>query len=205
MPSLGSLIQQPQSPQPPEQQGSSGTGEQPSLQGLMAQSGARPAQGQQQMGPPAPNHAQTVAGLRQIGFFQQRWGELLKDPDLGVKNVRPMILDVLADTLADGYASLPQSLNTMKTLPSDPLEQKQWLEKHYSDDEMAMTALLQHHAAANPGVSDWPTEQAKMTAQKPPDHLSMISALNAHYKAHTPKAPIGMPKSNASPLRQANA
>lgn len=200
MAGLGSLIQQPNPAQEPEQQG---TNEQSPLS---AQSGTpQPQGGQQPMQPPAPNHAQTVAGLRQMGFFQKRWGELLKDPDLGTKNVRPEIIDVLADTLSDGYASMPQVLNIMKGLPSDPLQQKQWIEKHYADDQKAMAMLLAHHAAANPGVADWPTEQAKMAQSKPPDHLKTIASLQAHYKSRTPKGPIGIPKGTNIPLRQANA
>jgi len=199
MAGLGSLIQQPNPAQEPEQQG---TNEQSPLFGQQAQ----PQGGQQQpQQPPAPNHAQTVAGLRQIAFFQKRWKELLDDPDVGTKNIRPAILEVLADTLSDGYASLPQILNTMKSLPSDPLQQKQWLEKHYADDEKAEGMLLQHHAAANPGVADWPTEQAKLAQSKPADHLKTIASLQAHYKSRTPKGPIGIPKGTNIPLRQANA
>src|SRR5690242_728121 len=129
MAGLSSLMMQPSGSNPPQEQGSSGSGDANPLAGLLRQ--GSPSGGAQGGTMKPPSHHETVALLQHINFFALRWGEMLKDPEVGEKNMRGPVMDLMADALGDGYASLPQVMSLLKTLPTDPLEQKQWIEQHY--------------------------------------------------------------------------
>lgn len=178
MPSLNSLVTQPQSPEPPDVQGTSGTGKD---SGLPMQQGGAPQAGSFQM----PNHQETAAVLQHISAFDRQWRDILGDPDIGKGSVRGRILDAMADLMGDGYCSLPQTMSLLKSLPTDPLEQKQWLEQHIQNDEKAMVAVLQHHAAGAPPPGDWKSEMA--AAGKMGDRADLVNGVMGRYKAHKNK------------------
>lgn len=180
MPSLNSLVTQPQSPEPPDVQGASGSAQGSPLDGAMQQKGQQG--GSFQM----PNHHETVAVLQHIGAFDQRWKQILSDPEIGKANVRGQIMDAMADLMNDEYCTLPQTMNLLKTLPTDPLEQKQWLEQHVANDQKAMAAILQHHASGQPPPGSWEDETAA-AGQQPGERADLVNGVMGRYKAHKNK------------------
>jgi hypothetical protein len=212
MTGVSSIIQQPSQSGASPPQGSSGTGDMSSAQAFAQPGGAAPAspggipQASAPQPPPPPTHAETVAALQHITAFDKRWKEMLADPGAGTQSLRTKFYDATADLMGDGYCTLPQVLSLLKTFPSDPLEQKQWLTKHVQQDEQAMQIMLAHHAMGTPANSDWATEQANL----PPspsggplanNHLDMMSNIANRYKAAAPRKPVGAPSSNAIPMR----
>ncbi len=178
MPALNNLVSPQQSDAPPEQQGASGTSD-GSLQSLMhGQGGGAPQGAQGAMQP--PSHHETVAILDHISAYDRHWREILEDPDVGVSSVRKKLYDAMADLMNDDYATLPQTLQLLKSFPTEPLEQKQWLEKHIQTDEQAMRAVLDHHAQGSPPGSF----QDEMAAQgeAPVDRSDLVNGAMARYK-----------------------
>lgn len=103
--------------------------------------------------------------------------------------MRPAIYDMMADVMGEGLVTLPQVMNQMKTLPTDPLQQKQWIAQHYQKGQAAMAQIVQQHAAAFPAIRDWRTESAARGATDKP-HTDVMGALVNHYRARTPQ-PMG--------------
>ena len=182
MPSLNALVSQPQNPDPPDVQGASGSG----LDGAMQQQQGGPPQGGGTMQP--PSHHEAVALLQHISAFDQRWREILKDPEIGKGNVRGKVYDMMADMMGEDYATLPQVMGLLKSMPTEPLEQKHWIEEHVANDQKAMQAVVQHHAQASPPPGKW---QDEMAAAAPGDRASLVNGVVARYKAH-PKKPTKM-------------
>ena len=213
MTGVSSIIQQPSQSGASPPQGSSGTGDMSSAQAFAQPGGATPASpgGIPQAGapqlPPPPTHAETVAALQHITAFDKRWKEMLADPGAGTQSLRTKFYDATADLMGDGYCTLPQVLSLLKTFPSDPLEQKQWLTKHVQQDEQAMQIMLAHHAMGAQGQLQ-PDLQSDMAANPPAkpgqlanNHLDMMSNIANRYKAAAPRKPVGAPSSNAIPMR----
>ena len=197
MPSLNALIGQPQGGgSPPAQTGSSGSAETSPLQGAIQQGGPQGQGGP----PPAPDHKTTVAAIRHINAFDQRWRALLADPGIGTKSIRPKVYEVMADLMGDGYCTLPQSLTLLKSFPTDPLEQKQWLEKHVAQDEKAIEVLLDHHAAAFPRNGDEPVPPDP--GDLGDDHLQSMDALAQGFSRRQPPKPITLERANGIPMRK---
>jgi len=183
MPSLNALVTQPGSQEPPDIQGSSGADQASSLQGLMGQK----PQGAPAGGMQAPSHQETVALLQHLSAFRRRWQQIADDPEIGTKNVRPQIYEMMADMMGEGYASLPEAMGLLKTIPQAPLEQKQFIEKHIQNDDQAMNAVLQHHAQTEGPLGDFATENAKLEADGG-DRASLVNGAVARYKKY-PKRP----------------
>jgi hypothetical protein len=181
MPNLNQLVGQPQSDSPPEQQGTSGTADNSSLQSLMGQ---KQGGGGAPMAP--PSHHETVAILDHISAYDRRWRELLEDPDIGVTSVRKHIYDIMADLMNDDYATLPQTLQLLKSFPTEPLEQKQWLEQHIQTDEQAMRAVLDHHAQGMPPPGSFEQEMAAQ-GEAPAERSELVKGAMARYKKHPKK------------------
>jgi hypothetical protein len=131
--------------------------------------------------PPAPSHEETAAVVRHLTRFDQLWGRVLRDPGVGTKNMRPKIYDVMTDAMAEGLVTLPQVMDQLKTVPQEPLMQKKWLEQHVQTGERALMAVLDHHAAANPVVRDWRTEEASVK-KSGRSHADVLSGMaSSHY------------------------
>ncbi len=191
MPALNSLVTQPGSTQPPQVQGSSGGDQAFGLQGLAQQGGGgAPQQGQtgipQQGGMQGPSHQETKALLQHLSFFRRRWQAMLNDHEVGTKNMRPEVYELMADALSDDYASLPDVMGLLKTMPTDPLEQKQWIDGHVQQDEKATQAVLQMHAAANPATGPYEEEAAKLG--KPGERADLVSGAVSRFKAHAKRS-----------------
>ena len=153
---LASLAQ-PQQPQQPSQ----------GMAGLVQQ----PPQAR-----PTPTHAQTVAGLHRCHEIEKASQRLLKDPDVGKKNIRPKVLEMGADLIGKKVMTLPELMTGIKDFPSseDALGQKKWLERLYQSNVQGQIALLQDHANAPP--EDQPSQWT------PDNHAEHMSALANMYQ-----------------------
>ncbi len=180
MPALNSLVNQQANSEPPNVQGSSGTDQASGLQGLMRDGGVPQGPGMQ-----PPSHQETTAILQHLSAFRQRWAAILKDPEIGTKNVRPEVYDMYADMMADDYATLPQVMGTLKALPTDPLEQKQWLESRIQQADKTKRAVLDHYLATAPPPGSFQEEIAK--AGPPGDRASLVRGAVSRYKANPRK------------------
>ncbi len=197
MPALNSLVTQPGNSQPPAVQGTSGS-DQASGTGIPVQGGQggqgspgipqQPGQGMQPL-----SHQEATALLQHISFWRRRWAAMLQDPEMGEKNMRPEVYDLMADVLSDDYASLPDVMGLLKTLPTDPLEQKQWIEGHVQSDDKQMQLVLQHYAA-----SGQPPEPG---APLSGDRASLVQGSVSRMKAHAKKQKSAGSKSRGIPIR----
>jgi hypothetical protein len=148
---LASLAQ-PQAPQPQAPQGVPG----------LVQPGAQQR--------PMPTHAQVVAGLHRFHEIELASGRLLKDPDVGRKNIRPKVLEMGADLIGRRVMSLPEFMTGIKDFPSaeDMLGQKKWLEKLFQSNVQGQVSLLQDHANAPPEGPD----AAQWTPDSHSEHMA---------------------------------
>ncbi len=147
------LSQQPGSQAPPEAGGAGQDGRDAagggSVQSLLQQPGGAPG-GAPGAGPPAPSHEQTAAALYHLNEFQRQWKKLLDIPDIGKKDIKGDVLEMMADVMGEGLVTLPQVMNELKQLPTDALGQRQWVEEHFKKAQQAAVAILTHHAQAFP-------------------------------------------------------
>lgn len=183
--SIASLVAQPQAPQAPQGQGSASGGDKVnSLSDLVgndndiaggAKGGAAIAGG------PAPDYSHTEATLRHLSIFQRKWQELLKTPGIGKTNIRPQIMEMMADVMGEGLVSLPQVMSQLKSLPPDPLQQKQWIEKHFEQGQLAISSVLAHHALAFPRTGNPSTDPPVPPPNDNDNHQQMMGEVVEHY------------------------
>lgn len=183
---MASLLSKPNAQPVPAADMDNGQQQAFSLASLM---GMKPnQQGQQQPGAPQPSYEQTVAAIRHMGAFQRGWQQILETPNIGKADVRGPFVEMMADLMGEGFITLPQSMTLMKTFPSDPLQQRKWVEEHLQRDEQASVMILQHYAAAAQGD---PMQQAQMAMQQTrrpmTGHSKMIGDLTEHYKSRQRK------------------
>lgn len=165
------LAQNQQSTAPPEQQGSASGGDMASLASLLQQGQGGP---QPQGQPQQPISTQELtAAVRHLSEFSRRFQALLSEPDIGKKNMRPEVLEMMADIMGEGFVTLPQVMAQLKTLPDDPLGQRQWLQKHYDNNMQALQGLLAHYATTAPPVS----AAEAMAGGPAKDHQGVINGM----------------------------
>jgi hypothetical protein len=188
---MASLLSQPQTPTPPDadpSQGQRGGSMAGQVQSLMQPGGAPGMPGQPGQQQPL-DHATAAAGLRHLAEFSRHWREIMTEPGFGTKDIKGSILEMMAEVMGDGLVTLPQVMDQLKRLPTQPLQQRQWVEQHYKDDQQAQLMLMEQYAKqAGPG-GPFALEQAKMQQQRPdPDkHVEAMERLRGHFKAMTPK------------------
>jgi hypothetical protein len=127
--------------------------------------------------PPAPTHAQVVAGYYRLQETKRLMGKILANPKIGRENIRPLVLDAGATLIGDRLQSLAEFMKGISTFPpaDDPLAQKKWVQRLYDVSSQAQQKLLQDHRAANP--PDW-QNGAPWSAD---NHSDNVSGLLAHY------------------------
>ena len=186
---MASLLSQPQTPTPPDadpSQDQRGGGMASQIQSLMRPPGA-PGQPQGQPGQPGQqqplDHATAAAGLRHLAEFSRHWREIMQEPGFGTKDIKGSILEMMADVMGDGLVTLPQVMDLLKRLPTQPLQQWQFVEQHYKQDQQAMTILLQRHATDFPQVNPADVDTAlKAGRDKSTDHVAAMQRLVNHFK-----------------------
>ena len=133
------------------------------------------AAGQQPQRPaPAPTHAQTMAAMHYFGEIKAAIAPVAKDPNLGVKNIRPKLLDAASKLLASRTLTLSEVMNRIKDLPDDPMQQKKFVESILNNANQAELTVLQHYRDAPQGPEgDEPWSQE--------NHSDNITGLMQHY------------------------
>jgi len=185
MNNISSLVAQQPSAQQPQQEGSAGGADMASLSSLVQRAPGAPAGGGPAAQPPAPDHAQTVAAITHLGEFQRRFRALQAIPDIGKASIRGEVIDMMADVMGDGLVTLPQVMSQLKTFPSDPLAQKQWVDKHYQNTAQALQTILAQHAQAFPRTGLEPVPPMTGKGGVAQNHATMMGALVDHYKSRT--------------------
>lgn len=146
------------------------------LQGGGAQGGV-PGQG----GPPAPSHAQTVAALTHLQAVQKSMDGLSRLPGIGKENIRPAIFDSIAELLSQRLFTLPQVMTEIKSIPSDPPGQRNWVLTHLRQISEAQKQLLMDHAQGSPGTGDLASELANSQMDPSQSHTDMMGSVADHY------------------------
>ncbi len=143
---------------------------------------AAPAQAAQPpMAPPQITHEQAVAALRHLSAIARELETFLQDPDLGKVDLKSKFIDGTTKLVAQRYLAAPEAVKLLGSVPADPQLQRQWVQQHFSQNMVAMNAVLDHHAAANPGTGDIATEMAR-SRSNPDNHPNDIGSVMAHYR-----------------------
>lgn len=125
---------------------------------------------------PTPNHAQTVAALHRCHEIEMATARLLKDSDVGRKNIRPKVLEMGADLIGSKTMTLPELMTGLKDFPGaeDVLGQKKWIERLHNSQIQAQMAVLQDHsnAPAEEEPSQW----------TPDNHAEHMGAITNMYQ-----------------------
>ena len=133
----GAPVQNLGQPQQPQQQGNP-------LSSIMGQQ-------QQPQQPPQISKNQVIAALHHFSAVQKQFMPLMKNPDLGKANIRPKIFDAAVALIGEGINTVPETMNGIKDLPSDPVGQKKWLEKLMMNTEMAQKKIISDYIGQGPG------------------------------------------------------
>ena len=137
-----------------------------------------PLQSLQQNTPPQTqiSKQQVIAGLHHFAAVQKQLGPLLKSPLCGKGNMRPKIFDASATLIGEGIATVPEIMNGIKDLPSDPIGQKKWIENIVMSAANAEKKLVSDYVKQGPGPEpegpDWSEDTHK-------DHMT---GLMGNYK-----------------------
>lgn len=136
--------------------------------------------------PPAKplSHEQVSASLTYFHRVQDAMRELLDDPKLGESSVRTKLFEVCADLLGEGFVTMPQIMNQIKTFPPDPQDQKKWIEKRLANAQMAQQKVLaelsiQGMAGGGMGLGTFSDEIGKMKQSQP--HHAIMNDVMTHF------------------------
>lgn len=167
----------------PDQTGTSGNGLQPMAP---PQAGAPAAAGAPAGGaapPPPPTHEQTVAALRHFSAIKNQLTAILKDAATGKSDVKSKIIDGVTNLVAERILSAPQAVSQLANVPSEPLEQRKWLQTMMQQAQSAENNLLDHYGATSPhfgAVADH--FEGTKNISHPDDHMGHLAALHGQYK-----------------------
>ena len=172
--SLSNSAPSQQSPDAPTAPTSNPTQAQQGMEGLM-----RPPQQPQQR--PPMSHEMTVAAITHFQAVTKQLKQIAANPGLGRENIRPKIFNAIASLLGDGFFTLPMVMNEIKTLPTDPVGQKQWVMTHLMNAQMAQKQVIQDHRDSQQGTGDYQSEAQNFTPSTRV-HADMMSELSRNYK-----------------------
>lgn len=149
-------------------------------QPTMAGQGPNSMQAGPAMPPPAPTHAQAVAGLRHGNAFLDELETLAKNPNLGKTDVKSQIIEGVTKLVAKQFLTAAQAVQELGTVPERPFDQKMWVRNHIQKFFAAQSAILDHHRAAFAGTQD-PAIENTMTGNLD-NHAADFAGLMGHYK-----------------------
>jgi len=156
---------------------------QPGAQGNGLQQSGPPANGAAPTAmapPPPPTHEQTVAALRHFDAIKTELTTLLQDPAAGRSDLKSKIIDGVTKLVSERMLSAPQAVQQLAQVPSDPLQQRKWMQTMLAQAMQAEQGIVEHHRNTNLGSGDWATEAQKHVSN-PDDHMHHMAALAANY------------------------
>lgn len=151
-------------------------------QNQSAQNGLQ--QGQPPQGAPVPappTHEQTIAALRHFDAIKGELTPLLKDPTLGKSDLKSKIIDGVTKLVSERIISAATAVMQLSQVPTDPLQQRKYLQNMMNQTMQAENAILDHYGQGNPSLGDVAQHHAGMDHGNPDDHMHHIAALNANY------------------------
>lgn len=135
---------------------------------------------QPQQAPAPPSHAETVAALRHFDAIKSELTPLLANPALGKSDLKSQIIDGTTKLVSERIISAATAVQQLSQVPTDPLEQRKYLQNMMAQTMQAENAIVEHHRNTNLGSGDWATEAAKHTGS-PDNHMDEMKALHAKY------------------------
>jgi hypothetical protein len=138
------------------------------------------AQQQPQNAPPPPTHAQTVAALRHFDAVKGELAPLLANPALGKSDLKSQIIDGVTKLVSERMMKPADAVIQLSQVPTDPLQQRKWLQTQMAQAMQAENAIVEHHRNTNMGSGDWATESQQHNTN-PDNHLQDMSALQSNY------------------------
>ncbi|HLH92066.1 MAG TPA: hypothetical protein VKX28_26840 [Xanthobacteraceae bacterium] len=132
--------------------------------------------------PPPPTHAQTVATLRHLHMVNAAFAPILQDRDLGKTDQKSSIIDAVVHLVAERVVPQASAVMLLSQVPTDPLEQRKWLQNFYDGNERAAVTVLEHHAAGGPQTLDWQADQASFTPYDRNAHMKTMDGVVANYR-----------------------
>lgn len=135
----------------------------------------------QQQAPASPTHAQTVAALRHFDAVKGELRTLLSNPSLGKSDLKSQIIDGTTKLVSERMMSPADAVMQLSKVPTDPLEQRKWLQGLMMQTTQAEAAIVDHHRNTNLGSGDWATESQRHNTN-PDNHMQDIAALTANYQ-----------------------
>lgn len=134
----------------------------------------------QQQQPPPPTYGQALASLRHFSAIHREVHRVLRDPTTGVSNVKPKIVDAIANLVADRILTAAAAVEQLTNVPDRPFDQKQWLIQQAVLADQAEENVLAHYRQ---GIANMSPEEIE-TMDKTGDastHLSDIATLTQQY------------------------
>lgn len=140
-------------------------------------SGAGPsALAPQQAQTPAPDQQQTVATLRHFQAILKELQTLMEIPSIGKADIKSQIIEGTTKLVADRILAPAEAVMTLAKVPSDPAQQKQWVQEQFVQSLQAQATILDHHRAAYAGMEDMGESPSS------DDHMATMSnMMQQHY------------------------
>lgn len=151
----------------------------PPQQNALQQGG--PTQGAPQAAPAPPTHEQTVSALRHFHAVIGEIQSILKDPATGKSDQKSKIIDGTTKLVSERMLSPAQAVMQLSQVPTDPLQQRKWLQTMLAQTAQSANVILDHHAMGSPGTLDSSVEHARSTIPSKDDHMNHMTALGANY------------------------
>lgn len=130
--------------------------------------------------PAPPTHEQTVVALRHFHAIIGEVQDLLKDPETGKFDMKSRIIDGVTKLVSERMISPAQAVVQLSQVPSDPLEQRKWLQTQLQQAVTAANAVVDHHAAGHDGTLDF-AQEGQAQGPHPDQHMGHMAALGANY------------------------
>lgn len=150
----------------------------PQAQGAQPQQGGALARIAPQMGgqqqQPIPNRAQTVAAVKRFSAIQEALRPIISDPDLGKQNIRPEVMDAASKLLGSKLLSISEIMESIGKLPSDPIDQKAFVQQIYNQAQQSESHILDMHGSAIAAGKLPPDGGAAYDAGKHDEHMQSL-------------------------------
>jgi hypothetical protein len=124
--------------------------------------------------PAPPTHAQTVAALRHFDAIKNELMTLMKIPNFGKTDIKSQVIDGMTKLVSERIMPATQAVIQLSQLPTDPAQQKKWVQTTLAQAQQAEQAILVHHAQGFAG-------QGPQPAPSRDDHMETMSGLHAQY------------------------
>jgi hypothetical protein len=129
---------------------------------------------QPQQAPAPPDHAQTVAALRHFDAIKGELSVLLENPSLGKSDMKSAVIDGVTKLVSERIISPAQAVIQLSQVPTDPIQQRKWLQAQMIQTVQAERAIIAHHAMGFAGHGPELTPSAD-------SHMDTMAALQNNY------------------------